>query len=111
MGFRGVSLSEWGLHMADWRAATKGAEKGSKMHVGCSVENWPRPSGGQKGVWVPKSPLQGVFTEQLEDTGRRLSQRGVAVLGNYHRSLAFMFEFFIIRIYSLTTCVVKNILK
>lgn len=97
--------------MADWRAATKGAEKGSKMHVGCSVENWPRTSGGQKGVWVPKSPLWGVFTEQLGDTGRRLSQRGVAVLGNYHRSLVFMFEFFIIRIYSLTTCVVKNILK
>lgn len=40
-GILGRCLSEWGLHVADWRAARKGAEKGSKTHTDCSVENWP----------------------------------------------------------------------
>ena len=35
----------------------------------------------------------GHLTEQLEDTGGRLSQREVALLGNGHRSLAFLLKF------------------
>ena len=60
-GIQGRCLSEQGLHVADCRAARKGAEKGSKMHVDCSAENWPRTSGGQKRIWVPESRLWGTL--------------------------------------------------
>lgn len=41
--------------MADWRAARKGAEKGSKTHIDCSVENWPwdfRRAKGDLGPYI-----------------------------------------------------------
>lgn len=71
----------------------RGLRKGPRRTLTVLLRTGLGTSGGQKGIWVPKSLLWGTFTEQLEHTGRRLSQREVALLGNGHRSLTFLLKF------------------
>ena len=93
MGFKGDASVSGDYTWQTGGLLGRGLRKGPRCILTVLLRTGLGTSGGQKGIWGPKLLLWGTFTEQLEDTGRRLSQREVELLGNGDRSLTFLLKF------------------